>query len=222
MSLLEFSRGPMLHAALIIFVFGVLWRLVATILLSRRKRQSEPRNPVGKSAVGGAIAVGSRSWPHPEFIGRTAFGEAVGYGYHLGLFAIVLLGAPHVVFWKNLFGISATWWPTLPGGIVSILSIATIFLMLIATIRRMRHPVLRRISNFDDWFTLVILYALMLTGVMAVFGIGGRYEIILAAHIISFNALLIWFPFSKLMHAFYIFPSRFFNGYLHSRKGAAS
>jgi len=222
MTLLEFSRGPMLHAALVIFVFGVLWRLTTVLLLGWRKHYSEARNPTARAVTGGLIAVGNRSWPHPEFIGRTAFGEAVGYGYHIGLFAIVLLGAPHVVFWKNLFGINASWWYTLPSGIISVISIVTIFLMLIATIRRMRHPPLRRISNFDDWFSLVILYVLMISGVMAVFGIGGRYEIILAVHIISFNALLIWFPFSKLMHAFYIFPSRFINGYMHEKKGAAS
>jgi len=222
MTLLEFSRGPMLHAALVIFVLGVLWRLAATVLLGWRRHYSEIRNPTGKAVVGGVIATGSRSWPHPEFIGRTAFGEAVGYGYHIGLFLVILFGAPHVVFWKNLFGVNAAWWPTLPGGVVTFLSIITIFLMLIATIRRAAHPVLRRISNFDDWFTLAILYALLVSGVLAVFGIGGRYETILAVHIISFNALLIWFPFSKLMHAFYIFPSRFLNGYMHEKKGAAS
>jgi len=222
MTTLEFARGPMLHIALIVFVFGVLWRLVSVILLGWRKSHAEARVSAGKAVTGGASAVGNRSWPHPEFLDRTAFGEAVGYGYHIGLFAIVLLGARHVAFWKNLFGINAPWWPTLPSGIISVLSVATIFLMLIATIRRAMHPVLRRISNFDDWFSLVILYAIMVTGVMAVFGLGGLYELILAAHIISFNALLIWFPFSKLMHAFYIFPSRFITGYKHEKKGAAS
>jgi hypothetical protein len=221
MSILEFARGPMLHFALIVFVFGVLWRLTATVLMGFRQRHSEPRVSKGKAVIGGATVCGMRSWPHKEFIGRTAFGEAVGYGYHIGLFTIVLLGAPHVIFWQNLFGFSAPWWPTLPGGLITFISILTVMLMLIATIRRVGHPVLRRISNFDDYFTLVILYALMLTGLMAVLGVGGRYEYVLAAHIISFNALLIWFPFSKLMHAFYIFPSRFFNGYSHAKKGAA-
>ncbi|MDT8408070.1 MAG: nitrate reductase [Wenzhouxiangellaceae bacterium] len=222
MPILDFARGPMLHFALIVFVFGVLWRLVTVFLLGYRKHYSEARNSAAKSMTGAAVAVGSRSWPHPEFIPRTGFGEAVGYGYHIGLFAIVLLGTPHVEFWQNLFGFSAPYWPTLPTGFINVISVLTIGLMLIATIRRVTNPVLRRISNFDDYFSLVILYALMISGVMAVFGIGGRYEYVLAAHIISFNLLLIWYPFSKLMHAFYIFPTRFIQGYLHSRKGAAS
>ena len=222
MTLLEFARGPMLHFALIVFAFGVLWRLLSVILLGWRKNRAESRVSTGKAVSGGAVAVGNRSWPHPEFLDRTAFGEAVGYGYHIGLFAIVLLGTPHVVFWENLFGVSVPWWPTLSTGLITIISIATIFLMLIATIRRYMHPVLRRISNFDDWFSLAILYVLMISGVWAVLGLGGSKETVLAIHIISFNALLIWFPFGKLMHAFYIFPSRFITGYKHEKKGASS
>jgi len=222
MTLLEFARGPMLHFALLVFVFGVIWRLLAVAMLGFRKRYSEERNSNDKALMVGTATCGLRSWPHKEFIGRTAFGEAVGYGYHIGLFAIVLLGAPHVIFWQNLFGFSAPWWPTLPGGLVTVISVLTVVLMLIATIRRMMHPPLRQISNFDDYFTLAILYAIMVSGLWAVLGGPGRYEFILATHIISFNLLLIWFPFGKLMHAFYIFPARFINGYLHAKKGAAT
>jgi hypothetical protein len=52
--------------------------------------------------------------------------------------------------------------------------------------------------------------------------LGARYQTLLAIHILSFDALLIWFPCGKLMHAFYIFPSRVINGALLARKGAAS
>jgi nitrate reductase gamma subunit len=212
----------MLHFALIVFVLGVLWRLVAVSLLGWRKSRTEWRNSIPDAVKGGAIATGNRSWPHPEFLDRTAFGEAVGYGYHIGLFAVLLLYTPHNIFWQNLIGINVPFWPSLPTGFMSVISIVTIFLMFIATVRRYMHKPLRKISNFDDWFTLFILYVLMFSGVMLVFGLGGRYEWVLATHIISFNVLLIWWPFSKLMHAFYIFPSRFITGYKHEKKGAAS
>ena len=222
MELFDFARGPMLHFALIVFVFGVLWRLTTVVLLGFRRRYSEARHSGNQAVMTGLATVGLRSWPHKEFIGRTAFGEAVGYGYPIGLFAIVLLGAPHVIFWQNLFGFSAPWWPTLPGGLVTVISVLTVVLMLIATIRRMMHKPLRKISNFDDYFTLAILYAIMVSGLWAVLGGPGRHEFILAVHLISFNLLLIWFPFGKLMHAFYIIPARFVNGYLHAKKGAAT
>jgi nitrate reductase gamma subunit len=52
--------------------------------------------------------------------------------------------------------------------------------------------------------------------------VGATYETLLAIHILSVDVLLIWFPFGKLMHAVYIFPSRALNGALLSRKGATS
>ncbi len=51
---------------------------------------------------------------------------------------------------------------------------------------------------------------------------GRSYETLLGLHILSVDVLLVWFPFGKLMHAFYIFPSRAINGAVLARKGAAS
>jgi nitrate reductase gamma subunit len=48
---------------------------------------------------------------------------------------------------------------------------------------------------------------------------GARYETMLALHILSIEALLVWFPFSKLMHLFYTFPSRYQIGVSMERKG---
>jgi nitrate reductase gamma subunit len=62
----------------------------------------------------------------------------------------------------------------------------------------------------------------MVTGLATSAHLGGRYETLLAVHILSVDALLIWFPFGKLMHAFYIFPSRAINGAILARKGAAT
>ena len=43
MSLLDFARGPGLQWSLVIFVVGVLWRLLGVLLLRTRKDLSEPR-----------------------------------------------------------------------------------------------------------------------------------------------------------------------------------
>jgi nitrate reductase gamma subunit len=78
------------------------------------------------------------------------------------------------------------------------------------------------LSNFDDYFSWLITAGVIVTGLAATAHIGARYETLLGLHILSFDALLIWFPFGKLMHAFYLLPSRAVNGYLLSRKGAPS
>jgi nitrate reductase gamma subunit len=219
MDLLAFSRGPALKVALVIFCVGVVWRIVGFALLRVRRDLNKPRASILKSMTGGLVAVGSRSWPHPEFIPRTGAGEALGYSYHIGLFIVVLLFGPHIVFLGSLLGFS---WPGLPSGLITVLSVLTLTLFLAVLFRRVTHPVLRMLSNFDDYFSWFVTALVLATGLAATAHIGGRYETLLAVHILSVDLLLVWFPFGKLMHAFYLFPSRAINGALLARKGAIS
>jgi nitrate reductase gamma subunit len=219
MDLISFARGPALMVALSMFCAGVLWRITAFALLRLRPDLNEPRRSLLSAMARGAVAVGSRSWPHPEFIGRTGAGEALGYSYHIGLFIVVLLSAPHIAFLGSLFGVS---WPSLPNSVITIVSVLTFTLLLAVLFRRVTHRVLRKISNFDDYFSWFITTLVIVTGLAATAHVGGPYETLLGLHILSFDALLVWFPFGKLMHAFYIFPQRMLSGTLLSRKGAST
>ena len=219
MDLLTFARGPALQFALVVFAVGVVWRIVGITLLRTGKLLSEPRTTLGKALWGGFVTTGARSWPHKEFIGRTGAGEALGYSYHIGLFTIVLAFAPHIQTWAGFLGFD---WPALPSGVITIISVITFALLLAVLFRRLTNRVLRLLSNFDDYFSWFINVLVILTGLLATAHFGGPYETLLGLHILSFDVLLIWFPFGKLMHAFYIFPSRAINGYLLSRKGAPS
>lgn len=219
MDLLAFARGPGFWGALAVFTLGVVWRIASFALLRIRRERSRARNGLAKSIGEGLIAVGTRSWPHREFIGRTGPGEALGYSYHLGLFAIVLLFTPHITFFGSLLGFT---WPGLPSSLVTIISVVTATLFVAVLFRRVTNRVMRMLSNFDDYFSWIITMTVLLTGLAATAHIGARYETLLGLHILSFDALLVWFPFGKLMHAFYIFPSRAINGIVLSRKGATS
>ena len=219
MNLLDFARGPALKAAIAVFCLGVTWRILAFALLRIRRDLNRPRASVLKFLGGGLLTVGSRSWPHREFIARTGAGEALGYSYHLGLFALVLLFTPHILFLGSLFGVT---WPGLPSSLITVISVLTLTLFVAVLFRRVTNPVMRMLSNFDDYFSWFITMLVMVTGLAATAHIGARYETLLAVHILSVDVLLVWFPFGKLMHAFYIFPSRALNGALLARKGATS
>ena len=219
MDLVSFARGPALHFALIVFAIGVCWRIATIAMLKHGKLESRPRKSVGAALAGGAVTMGSRSWPHKEFIGRTGAGEALGYSYHIGLFIVVLGGAPHIQAWGSLLGVE---WPALSGGVITVASVLTLTLLLAVLFRRLFDRVLRHLSNFDDFFSWFVTFFVMLTGILAKAHYGGPYETLLGLHILSFDLLLVWFPFGKLMHAFFIFPSRAINGYVLTRKGAPS
>jgi nitrate reductase gamma subunit len=219
MDLLGFARGPALKVALAVFCLGVVWRIVGIALLRVRRDLEIPRATVFKYMTGGLISIGSRSWPHREFIARTGPGEALGYSYHLGLFAVVLLFTPHIIFLGSLFGVT---WPGLPSSLITMISVLTLTLFLAVLFRRVTHPVIRMLSNFDDYFSWFITMLVLVTGLAATAHIGAPYQTLLGLHILSVDVLLIWFPFGKLMHAFFIFPSRGINGAILARKGATS
>jgi len=198
----------------------VLWRLVGVALLRYRFIKAEPGATLTQSLYGSIVTVGSRSWPHKPFIGRTGYGEALGYSYHIGLFIVILGFAPHIEFFKGLLSIS---WPAMPSTWIHLAGVLTLTLMLAVLIRRISHRVLRRLSNFDDYFSWFVTVSAVVTGLMASGHMGGvPYETMLAVHLLSVELLLVWFPFGKLMHAFFIIPSRAVNGYTLSHKGAPS
>jgi len=219
MDLLSFARGPALKVALAVFCAGVVWRIAAFALLRIRRDLNRPRNSLFKYLGAGLYTIGTRSWPHPEFIRRTGAGEALGYSYHMGLFVVVLLFAPHIAFLGSLFGIT---WPGLPNSVITVIAVISLTLFLAVLFRRVTSPVIRMLSNFDDYFSWFITMLVMVTGLAATAQIGARYSTLVAVHILSVDVLLLWFPLGKLMHAFYIFPSRAINGAILARKGAAS
>jgi nitrate reductase gamma subunit len=219
MDLLSFARGPALKVAIGVFFIGVVWRIVSFMLLRIRREYSHPRSSLLRYVSVGLFATASRSWPHPQFIKRTGAGEALGYSYHMGLFAIILAYGPHIAFLGAFLGFT---WPGLPSSVITGIAVVTATLFVGVLYRRVTSPVMRMISNFDDYFTWCITMLVLATGLAASAHLGARYETLLAIHILSVDALLIWFPFGKLMHAFYIMPSRALNGAILARKGAAT
>ena len=217
MTLLEFARGPGLQGALVIFSFGVLWRLVGTFLLLRNRDLAQPK---GTSTVkAGVRAMIMRSIPPHELEKKITFQHITGYAWHLGFFAVLLLFGPHLPFFEQFLGFG---WPYLPNGAVMVLGAFTLAILVALLVRRMLHPVLKQISTFDDYLSIVLVILPLVTGFLSyshVQGLGIRYEILLAVHLLSVEALLVWFPFGKLMHLFYTFPSRYQVGAAMERKG---
>jgi len=215
MGLLEFARGPGLQLAAMIFLAGVFWRLTGLLMMNRKTDLSEPRQ--GGARVGGIRTVFSRFTHHKEFRERTRNGTLIAYTFHIGLVVILLGGMPHILFIQSFTGLS---WSPLPTVVIHLAAAVTLGALLAAVVRRWRHPVLSLISNFDDYFSWLVTTLPVVTGVLAISHVGGRYETLLALHILSFEIFLIWFPFGKLMHSFIAFGSRYTTGVTFTHRGA--
>ena len=112
-------------------------------------------------------------------------------------------------------------WPALPGGALYFLTSVSVACLLIMLAHRIINPVKRMLSNFDDYMSWLMTITPLLTGMAAYAHLFRPYEIVLAIHILSVEALMIWLPFGKLMHLFTMFAVRGATGVLFERKGAA-
>ena len=214
MTLLDVARGPAFQWAVAVMLIGMAWRLAGIFLLPRLRDLSKPRS----SAIvkGGIRTVVTRSLPPPEFEKKIRFQHITGYGWHIGYFVVVLLFAQHITFFRNVLGFG---WPHLPNAVVLTTAAITLALLVALLIRRVFHPVLKLLSTFDDYASWVFTTTPLLTGIMAYAHVGLRYETLLAMHILSVEALMIWFPLGKLMHLFLALPSRYQIGATYERRG---
>ena len=216
MDLLEFARGPALQWGAYIMVAGVLWRVVGILLLKEKPDFSEPRAGGG---LGAALKViYTRSFTAKPFKPATMYPKMLAYVQHLGFFAVVFLFVPHIMFFEGFLGFG---WPGLPNSVIYVLGVAAVVGSLALLVRRATSPVLKLISNFDDYFSGFVAVFPLMTGLFIPVRLSFiRYEDLLAIHILSVVLLMIWLPFGKLGHAFLVFITRGTTGMAFERRGA--
>jgi len=215
MDLLEFARGPALQFAALVLVAGTIWRIVGIVMLREKPDYSEPR------ASGGYLAalkvIWTRAFTADAFKKATLYPKIMAYGMHAGLFATVFLFTPHIVFFEGWTGFD---WPGLPNSIIFFIGVATVVSGVALLVRRMTSPVLKLISNFDDYFSWFVTMLPLVTGLLIPVRALFRYEDLLAIHILSVCLMLVWLPFGKLGHTFLVFITRGTTGMVFERRGA--
>lgn len=209
--MIDFIQGPLWTFAGAVFVIGVIWRLMAILICGVKQDMAVSRGSAGYS---GAATILRRFFPRKESLKSTRFQIISGYMFHLGLFALLIFAAPHIRFLEDrVFGFS---WVAMPHW-AFILSAEVAFAGLILLwLRRMMHPVTRLLSTLDDHLAAGLTFIAMFTGCLALFE---SYAHLRALHLLSVEILMIYFPFSNLMHAFTFLISRASSGAVAGRRG---
>ncbi len=215
--LLLWVRGPGLQIALWIFLFGMLIRLLEIFLLGRKKNLAELR--ASGTAAGFRTMISRSLPPGGNIIHRPRFTFVAGYAFHIGLFVVIFLLAPHIQLIESLTGLS---WPALPTPVVDLFVVISLVAMLALLWHRLTSRVLSFLSTSGDYLAWALSFLPLLTGYMAYHHLWFPYTWLLAAHILSAELLLILFPFTKLTHTFTIFIARWYNGMMAGEKGVQS
>lgn len=209
--MLEFVEGPLWYFASAVFLVGVAWRLVDILRRGNPKDLAPPR---GDPLRGALKTLVSRSWTAPGFSKGATFHLIAGYMFHIGLFVLLFFAAPHVVFIEErLLGFG---WTPAPHWLF-ILSAELAFAgLLLIWLRRVLHPVMKQITTLDDHLAVGLTFIAMLTGCLALFQ---SHDSLRMIHMLTVELLMIYFPFSRLMHAFTFVISRSYTGAAMARKG---
>jgi nitrate reductase gamma subunit len=211
MSFLWLVEYPLWYFAATVFVVGVIWRLVALVALGGKADLSVPRG----SGTGGAIrALLLHFIPHGGFFSKTAFHVFAGYAFHVGFFVLLLFAAPHVMFIEERI-LGFGWEPLPRWGFILAAEFAFAGLIFLWA-RRISDPVQRQISDADDHAGTWLTFIAMLTGCLA---LQESNAVLRGIHMLSVEAWLIYFPFSRLMHAFTWAFSRSNMGAVFGRRG---
>jgi hypothetical protein len=208
---LLFARGPMFSAALLIFVAGMLYRLVSVVGL----RWNRDRVPARGSKAGGiarSFLKGVLIWPFIPWAKNTFSRNPVGYLagglFHLGLFVVIFLGTAHMLVWKSLLGFG---WPTLPLPIVDWLAAGSIAAMLALLIHRLVNPV--------EYLSWLFVFLPMVSGYILTHHLWFPYEMAFTLHMWSINLMLVWIPLSRISHFMFYFFSRAIHGQEFGKRG---
>ena len=209
-------KGPAFHAALIIFIIGMVVRLFEILLLGRKKDLAPPR---GSGTVAGWRTIFSRSIPDAGTWKRSVFTLVSGYVFHIGLFIVIFLFGPHILVFRDGLGIS---WPGISSTIVDSVAVITMVTLLAVLLHRIMDPVMRFLSRGQDYLVWFVTFLPVLTGYLAFHRLLLPPTTLIAIHILSVELLLVVFPFTKLIHAFSIFLARWYNGSISGYRGVQS
>ena len=209
-------RGPALQVASIIFILGIAARVLEILIIGRKRDLAEAR---GSAVAGGLRTIIMRTFQDPGTWKRSTFTLVSGFVFHIGLFITIVLYAPHILVIEEVLGVS---WPALPTPVVDATAVITMIALVAVLIHRLRDPVKRFLSRFQDYLVWFVTFLPLLTGYIAFHRIGLSPTMLIAIHILSVELLMVVFPFTKLTHAVTLFFSRYYNGAISGYRGVTS
>jgi nitrate reductase gamma subunit len=207
----EFIDGPLWYFSLTAFVLGVVWNIVMILKAGMKTDLSVARGSAGSGAI---RTIFSRFMPERTVVSRNKVQLIAGYMFHVGLLVLLIFAKPHVDFFAER--ITGFAWPAIPHWAFILAAEFAFAGLLLLWLYRIMNPVTRLLSDLDDHIGSILVFLVMLTGCLA---LAESHEALRLLHLFLAELFLIYFPFSKLMHAFTFFFSRGYTGAAMGRKG---
>ena len=205
MDIYELVRGPFAWVALIVFVAGSIYRIIAMLVRGKKEPALYPSTSFSgavRSILHGLIPFGS------TYMRRQPLFAIVTIGFHLCLIILPLFLLAHIVLWYESWQI--LWW-SLPDLLADLMAIWVILACIYFIVRRRVVPEVKKVTRPSDILLPAIVLLTFLTGFLA-YHQWGPYRPIMILHVLAGEILLIAIPFSKLGHMLFFMFSRAYMG----------
>jgi nitrate reductase gamma subunit len=191
---IAFIMGPMVWIAFLIFILGLIFKLVV-IIRDVNARESYVYSYLSlKYSLRSIIA-----WLIPFFPQSTKQSPvfySISYIFHLLLFIVPVFLMSHIVLVDEAFQLS---WIALDDTLADVLTVIVILALVFFAIRRQTVPEVKYLTSFNDYVLLIIVALPFITGFLAYHQFF-FYRQMVIAHVISGELVLILIPFSKFSH----------------------
>jgi len=220
----EFISGPMVWISLAVFFGGLAFQTVRFFSLTRKKEPvylPPKKKKLGVKGKGKSkkkrnfilrlvdwsdrLFTTSYEYFRTSIIGNHLVMSGVTIVFHVLLFAVPLLLLAHNSLIKESIGFSL---PSLPEFFTDFLTLIFLMCAFFFLARRVFVRRVRAISSLYDIFVLLVTMAPFLTGFIA-YHQWFDYKIVITAHVLSGELMLIVIPFTKLGHMLFFFFYRF-------------
>ncbi len=202
--MMEFLTGPGFVISLLVFVVGMIARVVLYINgLDWRLERVAYKPQMGRGLRGALASIfawlipgGTHGWRQQPLM-------MLGFFLlHVGAILLPFFLVGHTVLLESATGISL---PSLPMGVADVLTYAAIAGIAILALRRVMIPEVRALTGFKEWMVLLLTAVPFVSGLMAAQGPSEMWTLV---HLISAEVFLIVAPFTKLSHIVLFFMSR--------------
>ena len=191
---IHFIMGPMVWIAFLIFILGLIVKLVMIIKDVNARESYIYSYLTLKHSLRSIFA-----WLIPFFPQSTRQSPVfyfISYIFHLLLFLVPIFLMSHIVLVNDAFQVS---WIALGGRLADILTLVVILALVFFTIRRLMVPEVNYLTSFKDYILILIVALPFITGFLAYHQFF-LYRPMVIAHVISGEIMLILIPFSRFSH----------------------
>lgn len=196
-SWIEFGRGPLFRLAFSLMVLGLL-RAVLLSFVQIAEALGKSRD---KCVQWKEILRQTACWllPAGRLWRKRPIYSTLSFAFHIGLLAVPLFLAAHVLLWKKTLGFA---WPALPREVADWLTLLAIVTGLALFISRVANPRTRALSRGQDYFWPLLLVVPFATGYVCSHSAlrPGLYQNLMLIHVYAADLILVLVPFTKIAH----------------------